>query len=138
MRNDNLASIPIPPGNTIIEQFEMDSMSKEESAFELNISLEHLNDIIEGNSPITVKIAKKLETLLGLPAIFWLGLEESYQKAINEQSNYNFTIRCGCGCTIRSNHLSIFCPDCGANYNTVVNFCPSKQEDIKKQRLNDK
>ena len=132
MNDIKIASIPVPPGNTILEQMNIMRYTVGMLSIRLMISLEDLGKILDGRSPITLEIAIALERVMGLPAQFWMGLEESYRKALSEQNM--FTIRCECGCVIKSNDLSIWCPDCGANYNIVTNSTPSKQERVREER----
>lgn len=40
--------------------------------------------LLAGSLPLTDAIAKKLETLLDLPAHFWLGLEASYRSDLKK------------------------------------------------------
>jgi len=82
MANNNIAPIPVPPGATLLEHIDIWDMTQRELSLRLGISPKHLNEIIKGKSPITIETALKLESVLGLPASFWTGLENSYQEAV--------------------------------------------------------
>jgi HTH-type transcriptional regulator / antitoxin HigA len=82
MVNRKVAPIPVPPGATLLEHIEIWDMTQKELSLRLGMSTKHLNEIIKGKSPITIETALKLESVLGLPASFWIGLENSYQEAI--------------------------------------------------------
>lgn len=76
-----VAAIPVPPGETLREYLDNWNMSQKNLAVRLELSPKHVNEIIQGKAPITTETAIKLETVLGLPASFWLGLETIYQEA---------------------------------------------------------
>ena len=86
MVNRKVAPIPVPPGATLLEQIEIWNMTQKELSLRLGMSTKHLNEIIKGKSPITIETALKLESVLGLPASFWVGLEASYQEAVTRSN----------------------------------------------------
>lgn len=47
-------------------------ISQKEAAEKIGVSPPWLNDIIKGKGKVSTKIAKKLETLFGVPAIVWI------------------------------------------------------------------
>ncbi len=87
MVNRKVAPIPVLPGATLLEQINIWDMTQKELSLRLGISTKHLNEIIKGKSQITSETALKLESVLGLPASFWIGLEASYQEAITRSNN---------------------------------------------------
>ncbi|MDP8210276.1 MAG: HigA family addiction module antitoxin [Candidatus Stygibacter australis] len=87
MANRKVAPIPVPPGATLLEQIEIWDMTQKELSLRLGMSTKHLNEIINGKSPITIETALKLECVLGLPASFWVGLEASYQEAVTRSNH---------------------------------------------------
>ena len=42
-------------------------------------------DILKGKSEITTEIANRLESVLGIPADFWLGLEQNYRLSLKKK-----------------------------------------------------
>lgn len=77
--NNFLAAIAIPPGETIHEYMDYLGMNQQELAVRLEMSVKHLNNILNGKSPITYETALKLETVIGPSAEFWMNLESQYQ-----------------------------------------------------------
>ncbi|MBI9032417.1 HigA family addiction module antidote protein [bacterium] len=73
--------LPVPPGETLKEYLFNWDMTQKELSERLGISPKHINEIIKGKVPITTETALKLESVLGLPASFWIGLESTYQEA---------------------------------------------------------
>ena len=70
----------VVPGDVIEEHREAASMTQAELAMRLGQSLKHLNRIIAGKEPVTPDTALKLESVFGLPAHIWLGLESRYRE----------------------------------------------------------
>lgn len=70
----------VAPGDVIEEHREAASMTQAELAMRLGQSLKHLNRIIAGKEPVTPDTALKLESVFGLPAHIWLGLESRYRE----------------------------------------------------------
>lgn len=87
MADIQIAPLPVAPGATLSEQLEIWSMTQKELALRMGISPKHVNEIIKGKSPVTMETALKLESVLGLPASFWTGLEADYREAKARQSN---------------------------------------------------
>ncbi|MCL0081392.1 HigA family addiction module antitoxin [Peptococcaceae bacterium] len=77
--NEFIPTIAIPPGETIRENMVLLGMTQEELAARLGITPKHLNNIINGNAPITYETALKLESVIGPKAQFWMNLETNYQ-----------------------------------------------------------
>lgn len=80
---DNILPIPVPPGETLVEYLKNWDMTQKELAVRLGLSQKHVTSIMKGRSPITSDTAMKLETVLGIPASFWLNLEALYQESIS-------------------------------------------------------
>jgi HTH-type transcriptional regulator/antitoxin HigA len=80
-----ILGLPVPPGNTIIEQLETWGISRKEFALRMDYSEKHMIDILKGKSEITVEIANRLENVLNIPANFWLGLEQNYRLSLKKK-----------------------------------------------------
>lgn len=80
---DNVLPIPVPPGETLVEYLKNWKMTQKELAVRLGLSQKHITSIMKGRAPITSDTAMKLETVLGIPASFWLNLEALYQESIS-------------------------------------------------------
>lgn len=82
MTNPHLYSdLPIPPGNYIAEVLQEMGLSQAELARRMGRPIQAINEIIQGTKAITSETALQLEKTLGLPAVFWLGLENLYRLA---------------------------------------------------------
>jgi addiction module HigA family antidote len=71
-----------PPGDTILETLEHKGISLEAFAVAMGITIKAANDLVEGNTPITQKIAIQLEKVLAVPASFWMERERNYREEL--------------------------------------------------------
>ncbi len=86
-RSENF--IAIPPGATIKEQLEYKNMSQKEFALRMDLSEKHVSRLINGKVELTCDTAIRLESVTGLPASFWSGLESKFReqlKKVDEES----------------------------------------------------
>lgn len=74
--------MPIPPGDTIKDFIDELGMSQKELAKRMGLSEKHLSHIISGMTPISMDVAEKLQTCLGVKARFWINLENDYREAL--------------------------------------------------------
>ncbi len=81
-RMEYVASIAVPPGDTLKEILEDNNMTQAELATRTGLSKKHINEIIKGKSPISQETSLKLEHVLGLPASFWNNLEANYRETL--------------------------------------------------------
>lgn len=72
-------TITIPPGATIRENMGLLGIDQKELATRLDMTEEHLSNILNSNAPITYETALKLEVVIGPSAEFWMNLETNYQ-----------------------------------------------------------
>lgn len=77
-----IASIAVPPGDTLKEFLESNNMTQVELATRTGLSKKHINEIMKGKSPISQETSLKLEHVLGLPASFWNNLETNYRETL--------------------------------------------------------
>lgn len=68
----------IVPGDTIRELIETHYISESILAEKLNLSIEILERLLNGNLEITPDIAKRLEETFNIPQSFWLNLQKNY------------------------------------------------------------
>lgn len=59
-------------GEFLMKLIFFSGISQKEAAEKIGVAPPCLNDIIKGKSKVNTKIAKKLETLFGVPAIVWM------------------------------------------------------------------
>lgn len=69
------------PGETLLEILESLNMSQGELAEHMGQTPEFVNEIIQGQTHITVDTALLLEQVTQLPASFWMEREKQYQEA---------------------------------------------------------
>lgn len=81
------SSTAIPPGATIKMLIEEINMTQKELAARLDISEKHMTQVIKGAAEISRSLADDLETVLGIDAIFWLNLENSYRESLKKSSD---------------------------------------------------
>lgn len=85
------------PGDTIQETIDALSMSQRELAERLGYQASKLNQLIKGEISLTRDMAGKLEMVLGIDALFWLGLEQVYQEEqlrIEQQAQLRKNLTC--------------------------------------------
>lgn len=73
------------PGQAILEGIEWLKMDKAEFARRLGISVEVLENLINGTQPVTKELAEALESVTGSPAAYWKMLESKKQLTINNE-----------------------------------------------------
>lgn len=84
MPTEYISPIPIPPGETIKEVIDELDMSQKEFAERLGISEKHLSFVINGKAEISRDLAEKLEYVLGIESLFWLGLENEFRESLKK------------------------------------------------------
>ena len=70
----------VPPGDTLKEVLESLNMSQKELAIRTDIHKISINRICNGEQPITLDTANRLEMATGVLARFWNNLEIQYQE----------------------------------------------------------
>ena len=73
------SDLAIPPGETLADEIAARSMSQKELAARLGRPVQVVNEIIHGKKAITDNTALGLEKVLGIPAAFWVNLEQNYR-----------------------------------------------------------
>ncbi len=72
----------VHPGETLVETLDELGMSREELSERAQLPLETIKQIMWGKSSITEEIATKLESVLGVPASFWLRAQVNFNTNI--------------------------------------------------------
>ena len=85
--------IAVPPGETIREQLNYRGMSQKEFAARMGLSEKHVSRLINGEVILTVDVAVRLETVLGIPASFWTRLEAMYRETLIKVLHENSLIK---------------------------------------------
>ena len=73
------SDLAIPPGETLADEITARGMSQTELAARLGRPVQVVNEIIHGKKAITDNTALALEKVLGIPAAFWVNLEQNYR-----------------------------------------------------------
>ena len=69
----------IHPGDILLEDFMKPmGISAKQLAADIGVSLNHVNELIHGNSPITVESALRLGLFFNMEPRFWLNLQTEY------------------------------------------------------------
>lgn len=81
--------IATPPGATIKEQIEDRGMSQRELSIRMDYSEKFISQLINGHVELTPNTALRLESVLGIPASFWLNLESTYREKLQKIEDEN-------------------------------------------------
>lgn len=81
IKNEFVPCIAIPPGETLEEQLEQIGMTQVDFSKRTGLTTKHINEIINGKASITPETALRFESVLGIPASFWINLEANFQEA---------------------------------------------------------
>lgn len=76
--------IATPPGYEIKEQLDARGISQKEFSLRMELSEKHISKLINGEVLLTIDVAIKLENVLGIPASFWLNLENIYREKLKQ------------------------------------------------------
>ncbi len=77
------SNLAIPPGESLIEEIECRNITVAELAAALGLTDAALLEIFRGERAVTPEIAAGLEQVLdGIPADFWINLEQDYQETL--------------------------------------------------------
>lgn len=76
----------IPPGATLEEEINALGITQKDLALRTGLTVQTINRIIKGSTPITAETAQKLAYVTNTSACFWLGLEMNYREALKQQS----------------------------------------------------
>lgn len=73
------SDLAIAPGETLSQEMESRALSQRELARRMGRPVQAINEIVLGKKQITAETALQLESVLGVPAEFWMNLEVNYQ-----------------------------------------------------------
>ena len=78
-RGEVWSDLAIPPGETLSDEIAARGMSQTELAARLGRPVQVVDEIMHGKKAITNQFAIGLEKVLGIPAAFWVNLEQNYR-----------------------------------------------------------
>lgn len=81
-KQDYQPDIAVPPGETIREAMEARGMNQAELADRLKKTPQEMTAIMKGKQEVSPDVALRLETVMGIPASFWLSLQAQYREAL--------------------------------------------------------
>ena len=70
------------PGAVIREELRKRGMLQKEFSLRMGLTEKHVSKLINGEVQLTVDVAVRLETVLGIPAAKWNAMEASYREAL--------------------------------------------------------
>ena len=77
------SNLAIHPGESLAEEMEFRGTSVGELAAQSGLPAQLLDDIVNGEKPITTSVARALDTTLEIPAAFWMNLQTKYDLTIS-------------------------------------------------------
>jgi len=78
---------PIHPGDILLHQFlEPLKLSQNQLARDIDVPPTRVNDIVNGNRPITVDTAIRLSRYFGNSSQFWLNLQQRFDLVVAERA----------------------------------------------------
>ena len=78
-RGEVYSDLAIPPGETLSDEIAARGISQTALAARLRQPVQVVDEIMHGKKAITDHTAIGLEKVLGIPAAFWVNLEQNYQ-----------------------------------------------------------
>lgn len=82
IQNEFKPNYASPPGDTLQDTLDILGITRAELAQQMGQSIKTINEIIEGQAPITPDMAWRLERAVGVPADFWNNRERDYREAL--------------------------------------------------------
>lgn len=81
---------PVHPGEILKEELKERGLTQKEFAAQIGMRPSHLSEIVNGKSSITIAIADKLQSALGIDSQSWINLQTQYNydlKALESTAN---------------------------------------------------
>ena len=78
---------PLHPGHILKDEFLGPlQISQQQLAKDISVSIQHINEVVEGKQAITAEIALRLGRYFGMSPRFWLNLQEHYDLDVAEEA----------------------------------------------------
>lgn len=81
---------PVHPGEILKEELKERGLTQKEFAAQIGMRPSHLSEIINGKASVTIAIADKLQSALGIDSQSWINLQTQYNydlKALESTAN---------------------------------------------------
>lgn len=79
----------IHPGETLGEVLKERRMSQYELAVRVGLTEPYISNVVNGQKPLSVSLAKRLEYALGIDTAFWVNLQANYDKELADFKDFN-------------------------------------------------
>jgi HTH-type transcriptional regulator/antitoxin HigA len=76
-------------GEILKKELKSLGITQKEFAEVVGMSASHLSEIIKGRRPITVKQAEKIQSVLGIPAVYWIEMQANQAVADKNETKLN-------------------------------------------------
>ena len=77
----------IHPGDILLEDFMKPmGISAKQLAADIGVSLNHVNELIHGNSPMPVDTAMRLGLFFNIDGRFWINLQAEYDRRVAQRA----------------------------------------------------
>ena len=87
------SNLAIHPGETLAEEIEFRGISVEELSAQSGLSEHLVDEIIGGEKPITVTVARALAESLEIPQEFWTNLQDKYDLTLSRNRSTASVLR---------------------------------------------
>ena len=77
-------SLTIPPGRHLLETLLAKNISLLDFAPKMFMTLEEVEELIFGQTPITIQFANSIAAITGVDAEFWINLEKNYRDKLEK------------------------------------------------------
>lgn len=71
---------PVSPGSILKDELEARNLQPDKFASLLKLNIKDFEALLNGNLALSKDIANLLEAYLGIPAYFWLSLQDAYEE----------------------------------------------------------
>ena len=86
--NELRTPLAFHPGELLLEEVEERQLKKTEFAKSIGLLPGNLSELFKGKRHINARLAIKLETVLGISAEYWMGLQSAYDLTIARELSH--------------------------------------------------
>lgn len=85
---ERVHTIPIHPGEVLEDELEELSLSQADLAKHINVSLEIIRELCQGQRELSASMSMKLSRALGASPQFWLNLQNNWELSQIDEADY--------------------------------------------------